>query len=314
MHYQRMRNHGTTDLVPHPKTAPKTCTVDDCENNTLARGLCGKHYQRMQTKGSLADPTPKGRSVCSVDDCAEICVGRGFCAKHYRRFMLHGSPHTVIRQRAVCSVDACDRFVKAEGLCDLHLRRARKGTDLTAPLRTPRQGCDVQGCDQPHNCRGLCKRHYIERYIKPKRAQYEQARRERLAAMSPQEKAALDERRRRYYQENREHIREQRKAAYVKQYAEDPAPWRAAKSRRRMRLDRKMTPEDAQISTDYRRAIVNDPCFYCGAAETDCVDHLFPLVKGGTDHWWNLARACTACNSSKHAKCSTVFMLRAGLL
>lgn len=313
MHYQRMRNHGTTDLAPRPKPAVTRCSVDGCENDQLARGLCGKHYQRVQIKGNLADPTPRGRATCSVEDCGKVCVGRGFCAKHYRRFMLHGSPHTV-RQRAVCSVAACDRFVKTEGLCDLHLRRARKGTPLTAPLRTARQGCDVEGCEQPHHCRFLCKRHYYERYTITKLAQYEQSRRERLAAMSPAEEAVVRAERRRYYQENREHIREQRKAEYVKQYAEDPAPWRAAKSRRRMRLDQKMVREDARISTDYRRAIASDPCFYCGSAETNCVDHFFPLAKGGTDHWWNLVRSCTPCNSSKHAKCGTRFMLMAGLI
>ncbi|MFE7233916.1 HNH endonuclease [Streptomyces sp. NPDC057596] len=313
MHYQRMRTHGTTDPVPRQKAAPKPCSVDGCESDQIARGLCNKHYQRMAIKGSVADPTPRGRSICTVEDCDELCVGRGFCAKHYRRFMHHGSTDTV-RQRTVCSVEACDRFVNAEGLCQFHLRRARKGTDLLAPKRSPRQGCEAEGCDQPHHCRGLCEKHYHERYTKPKRAQYEQARRERLAALSPVEKAALREERRRYYQENRERIQEQRKAAYVRQYAEDPAPWRAAKSRRRMRLDRKMTREDARISTDYRRAIVNDACFYCSATEADCVDHFFPLAKGGTDHWWNLVRACTSCNGSKHAKCGTRFMLMVGLL
>lgn len=314
MHYQRMRNHGTTDLIPRPEAQPKPCSVEGCDNEHLARGLCGKHYQRLSVKGSIADPTPRGRSSCSVEGCDKFCVGRGYCAKHYRRFMLYGDPTKVVRQRSVCSVEDCGRFVKAYGLCELHRRRAEKGTSLTAPLRTPRKGCDVEGCDQRHHCRGLCTRHYTERHITPKRAQYEQARRERLAAMSPAEKAALREERRRYYQENREHIREQRKAAYVRQYAEDPAPWRAAKSRRRMRLDQQMTREDARISTDYRRAIVSDPCFYCGAAESDCVDHFFPLARGGTDHWWNLVRACTSCNSSKHAKCGTRFMLMVGLL
>ncbi|MFD3740484.1 HNH endonuclease [Streptomyces sp. NPDC058629] len=314
MHYQRMRTHGTTDLPARPKATPKPCSVEGCENDHLARGLCNRHYQRMTLKDSVADPAPRSRSVCSVEDCGDLSVGRGLCVKHYGRFMRHGSTDKLVRQRTVCSVEACDRFTKAEGLCELHLRRARKGTDLLAPKRTPRQGCDAEGCDQPHHCRGLCKRHYHERYTTPKSAQYEQARRERVAAMSPQEKAALREERRRYYQMNRKRIREQRKDAYVRQYAEDPAPWRAAKSRRRMRLGQQISREDARISTDYRRAIANDPCFYCGQSETHCVDHFFPLARGGTDHWWNLVRACVSCNASKHAKCGTRFMLMGGLL
>lgn len=34
------------------------CTVDDCSNTVLAKGLCGKHYQRMAKYGSTEDPSP----------------------------------------------------------------------------------------------------------------------------------------------------------------------------------------------------------------------------------------------------------------
>lgn len=314
MHYQRMRKHGTTDLVKPLKPAPQPCTVEGCDGTRLARGLCGKHYQRLQNKGNVEDSAPRSRSACTADSCTKESVGRGLCAKHYRRFMHHGTTERLVRQPSTCSVDGCERVNSAKGLCGLHLRRRRKGADLAAPLRTPRQGCTEPGCPEPHHCRELCKRHYVQRYVAPKRAQYQQTRHDRVAAMSPAERAEEAAKRRRYYQENRERIQSQRKAAYTKMYAQDPAPWRAAKSRRRMRLDRRMTPDDARISVDYRRAIAADPCYYCGAEETDCVDHIFPLAKGGTDHWWNLARACTACNASKHSKCSTRYMLLAGLL
>jgi hypothetical protein len=42
MHYQRMRHHGDTDLLPPQYTL--ACTVDGCEGKRIARGLCTVHY------------------------------------------------------------------------------------------------------------------------------------------------------------------------------------------------------------------------------------------------------------------------------
>jgi hypothetical protein len=77
---------------------------------------------------------------------------------------------------------------------------------------------------------------------------------------------------------------------------------------------KRMAPHDRRVSVDYRRAIANDPCWYCGIEVAEHVDHFFPLAKGGTDHWWNLRRACAACNHSKNARCGTWFLLRRGFV
>lgn len=42
-------------------------------------------------------------------------------------------------------------------------------------------------------------------------------------------------------------------------------------------------------------------CIYCAGA-CDTIDHVFPLVRGGTNHEGNLAPCCKACNSSKAAR------------
>ncbi len=42
-------------------------------------------------------------------------------------------------------------------------------------------------------------------------------------------------------------------------------------------------------------------CVYCGEG-ADCVDHIIPLVKGGTNAEDNLAAACSHCNCSKGGK------------
>lgn len=81
---------------------------------------------------------------------------------------------------------------------------------------------------------------------------------------------------------------------------------RAAKSRRRAK--ERLTPVDRALSTARRKAIKADACYACGAlGEHD--DHLFPLGKGGSDHWWNLGRLCGPCNRSKGTMCLTAFLL-----
>jgi 5-methylcytosine-specific restriction endonuclease McrA len=85
----------------------------------------------------------------------------------------------------------------------------------------------------------------------------------------------------------------------------------AAIHRRRQRLDHGMDARDREMSVDYRRAIRDDPCFYCGSSAERChVDHYFPLAKGGTDHWFNLVPACRTCNLRKFTECGTAYLLR----
>lgn len=51
------------------------------------------------------------------------------------------------------------------------------------------------------------------------------------------------------------------------------------------------------------------PCVYCGA-RADTIDHVMPLVRGGTNYEGNLAPCCRRCNSSKSGK--TVVEWRTG--
>jgi 5-methylcytosine-specific restriction endonuclease McrA len=94
----------------------------------------------------------------------------------------------------------------------------------------------------------------------------------------------------------------------------NPEARQAMHARRRTRVKADMSAADRRESVERRKQIKSDPCYYCGTAETSDTDHFFPLAKGGTDHWWNLVRACDLCNSRKNATCGTAFMLRTGRL
>lgn len=43
-------------------------------------------------------------------------------------------------------------------------------------------------------------------------------------------------------------------------------------------------------------------CYYCGATESLCVDHIVPRARGGTNDLDNLQLLCRSCNSRKGAK------------
>lgn len=51
----------------------RTCSVDGCGGKYVARGYCGKHYQRLT------------RTVCSIDGCERRAPARKLCATHYKQ-------------------------------------------------------------------------------------------------------------------------------------------------------------------------------------------------------------------------------------
>lgn len=108
---------------------------------------------------------------------------------------------------------------------------------------------------------------------------------------------------RRWREAHAEHLREYRR----KYHEANREVHRAKNARRRVRIQVAMSPEDIRESVEWRKKIKDNPCFYCGApGEHD--DHYMSLARGGTDHWWNLVRACAACNLSKNAKCGDCFI------
>lgn len=52
------------------------------------------------------------------------------------------------------------------------------------------------------------------------------------------------------------------------------------------------------IPAAVRRAVLAAPCAYCGD-EATAVDHIIPIVQGGTRDRDNLAPACSSCNFDK---------------
>jgi 5-methylcytosine-specific restriction endonuclease McrA len=59
---------------------------------------------------------------------------------------------------------------------------------------------------------------------------------------------------------------------------------------------------------EYMPILLQDPCAYCGATDSNTIDHIDPVSKGGNSDWDNLTTACGLCNSAKHAKTLMVFL------
>lgn len=108
---------------------------------------------------------------------------------------------------------------------------------------------------------------------------------------------------RRKRQEDPEKVRE----ALRRWQRANPEKRAATDAHRRVRIKVHMSSMDIRWSTRWRIVIREDPCFYCGAL-SDHDDHYLSLAHNGTDHWYNLVRACATCNLSKHAKCGDCFI------
>lgn len=118
--------------MPNP-----TCSVPDCAGNPVARGWCGRHYQRWSKFGDpLADHSRK-RGVCEVEGCEDTTEAKKLCRKHYQRLRNFGDPMIDRkRPRVPCSVDECGRKPIGNGLCAGHYTRALNGRPLDdKPLR-----------------------------------------------------------------------------------------------------------------------------------------------------------------------------------
>ena len=62
-----------------------------------------------------------------------------------------------------CSIPSCGREVTAKGLCNAHYIRAKKGVDLTSPLKPRDKTTPCKVCGAPRGGKGglgFCQKHY----------------------------------------------------------------------------------------------------------------------------------------------------------
>jgi 5-methylcytosine-specific restriction endonuclease McrA len=282
------------------------CVEKDCGKQLRAdneSGYCKRHSQltpnvrrSREERAAEARAASQGRrdarDPCEIDECpnrirSDNTLGR--CNDH--RYLPLDLPE--------CSVDGCGKRLYTDnviGRCQEH-----RGLYWAADARK----CGEGGCGKTlhaDNVTGYCHKHRDE-WRKNYNREYYEGHQPELVKYA------------RFY---REVYADEHRAYSRGHYAEhgriSPEAQRAAAARRRQRAAHGMDELDRFLSAEYRKAIRNDPCFYCGDTETHHVDHFFPIAKGGTDAWANLVRACADCNLSKYTACGTAFLLRAGLV
>lgn len=264
--------------------AQVTCIVDGCANAPAKsrRGMCAKHYR---------DSWKQSHS-CSVEGCKRSYLGSGYCGLHYKRArggVGFDVPALGSGKEAGCAVEGCDRSYHGDGYCGLHLQRLRRTGDPLGVKRLTRDLCTIDGCTDPHVGLGYCARHY------KRRLRWGNAEPVFYCRACGTEFDYDNARSYFYCDECHEHL---------------PAGYRMKRLERLALNNAGMTADDWQMTRDYIAVIRTDPCMYCGAP-SGAIDHIQPVVNGGSDRWDNLAPVCKRCNSVKRDKSVLVMLLTA---
>ena len=148
--------------------------------------------------------------------------------------------------------------------------------------------CDIEGCSNRHEAKGLCLYHY--------KKQYNEDNKEYVAKQTKQ-----------YRIDNKERFSEYKKQ-WEKQYAQSPAgkaSRKACSCRRRASL-KGLTKETVQrVYEDNIKRFGTLTCYLCNkpiAFGEDSIDHATPLIREGTNDYDNLGIAHLRCNLRKGVK------------
>lgn len=313
------------------------CTAEHCRKPPRVRGLCDGHYQNLRKYGDPlakrplrpASATPftyRLPALCEIDGCNERVRMVGYCAEHYDSYRKYGDPLAGGGPRRKTpplprSATSEERFwIKVDK--DGPVSRARpdlgpcwiwqggidgNGYGLFTPRGWRRMSAHryawilageslIKGLTIDHLCvvTGCVRRSHLDQVTRAVNAM----RNNSACARNARKTHCM-----RDHELTPENIRSYGRGRTCRICYNE---WR-----RRRRATLRLASEDRRIANDYRRAVATDPCIYCGEL-ADSIEHLFPVGKGGSDAWWNIARACKPCNYAKRDRCATWFVLRNG--
>lgn len=242
-----------------------SCSVDGCKNKVLCRGLCNKHYLKLQRYGDVnhKKPTKNKGKVCSVDGCEKSASQNGMCTTHYQRVRFHGSvdlPERDFIKNHECSVEGCDRQATRKGMCDKHYHRQKKYGDVNYTERMVGNKGRLCACGNGKiETLDMCRKCYIK-----------------------------------YMRDNPEKYRfkeTQRRQSRVRRARERNAP------------SEPYTTEQVFNKTNGICGICGKKIrlgLDVGNPKRLTIDHIIPLSKGGTDYFDNVQPAHSICNSKKN--------------
>lgn len=169
----------------------------------------------------------------------------------------------------------------------MHGQRNRRNGAPTKVRRVVRTGCIIDGCTMPHMALGYCNPHYNRVW--------------RLGSPTDVECQSCG-------QPFARPLGRPGSRSYCPPcFADLTEPWRIRRRRQRA-ASANLTTADRRAAREYRALILDDPCVYCGG-QTQSIDHIEPVLTGGSDRWDNLAPVCGSCNSSKGTRPILAFLL-----
>lgn len=106
------------------------------------------------------------KSECSVAECDRLHYGHGYCRRHYKRFIRYGNVDPIHCEN--CGAQLSDDAVRTKKFCNVacKMQHHRKNGCYTEEALKDAIPCSVDGCDRPHQAKGMCRRHYMREWHK----------------------------------------------------------------------------------------------------------------------------------------------------
>jgi hypothetical protein len=162
------RATGTVAVTGDPlgpvRVANKPCSVSDCPDKAMSRGMCAYHFQQWQRSSEPAWTVQNFEPgvTCSIRGCESRALSRGWCGSHYYRWKKYGTPLAPVRRRTPAAEHPVpDRGPARYGLTVADLEAmwtAQRGLCrvCSVPLhRTGMSSCNIDHCHETGRVRGL---------------------------------------------------------------------------------------------------------------------------------------------------------------
>lgn len=124
-------------------------------------------------------------------------------------------------------------------------------------------------------------------------------------ARTPEEREAIDREQKRRSKAKQQKQSPEKIRAINRQWAKNQAPEKRARWNNHNRHRRL---EAGVFDADVPAHLYRDPCSYCGE-DGGTVDHIIPVVAGGSSEEANFTAACRSCNASKNDRGLLTFLL-----
>jgi hypothetical protein len=130
----------------------ETCLFDKCNNRSVSKKYCDKHYRRFKKYGDAKVTHIHIKKTCLDGECSRFALVKGYCDKHYRRVKRTGTSK-IIKNKLFCIIDGCKNKHLAKSLCYTHywMKAQKVKIDNQANMLIQKHNglCDICGTDRP---------------------------------------------------------------------------------------------------------------------------------------------------------------------